>query len=476
MSISLALLVCCASAVPPAQDPSPTPQLRWEPYATVGADGEPLEGELGRLVVPADRDDPSGGTIELAFVRFRSTSAEPGTPIVFLAGGPGASGIEACIGPATGRRSRLIDHADVIAIDQRGTGSSRPNLAEGADFSFALPLDRPTTRTALVDAYRASVERCVAHWSERGVDLADYHTAASADDVEAVCAALGLDKVVLWGSSYGSHLGLAVLRRHPERVARAVLSRVEGPDHTFKLPSTTQAHLEQLDALASSESFELLGTVRALFAELEQEPAAVDFERDGETLRVTVGPYDLAHWLAGSLGLAFELAGVPAALRSMSAGDWTVLAEHALWLRRWGVESAMTLAMDCASGASPTRLARIAREAADEANLLGDAVNVPYPDACAASGARDLGASFRSPFACDVPVLFVSGTLDARTPPSNVEDIRAGFSTHAHVVVENAGHEPLEVLSPEFLALLSAFLRGERIESTTIALPPPRFR
>ena len=136
----------------------------------------------------------------------------------------------------------------------------------------------------------------------------------------------------------------------------------------------------------------------------------------------------------------------------------------------------MALMMDCASGASAARLARLARERADPANLLSDAVNVPYPDACAAAGSPDLGDAYRAPFRCDVPVLFVSGELDARTPPENVELLAPGFPRHVHVRLTNAGHESLELLSPDYRALLLDFLHGKPVESRTIELPPARFR
>ncbi|NJL28778.1 MAG: hypothetical protein HC897_13240, partial [Thermoanaerobaculia bacterium] len=75
----------------------------------------------------------------------------------------------------------------------------------------------------------------------------------------------------------------------------------------------------------------------------------------------------------------------------------------------------------------------------------------------------------------EVPVLFVSGTLDVRTPPSNVEEILAGFTHGAHVAVRNAGHEARELMSEEYRNLLQAFLRGEQVESCTITLPAVRF-
>ena len=483
---SMVMALCAATPVhaqssSPARDAGEAGTIRWEPYETMGSDGQPLVGELGRLRVPEDRARPGGPEIELAFVRFRTANPEPGPTMVFLAGGPGASGVEWCVGPATGRLVRLLDTCDVIGLDQRGTGRSVPNLSEGPSFEYALPLDEPATRDALIEAYSEAVERCAAYWQEQDVDLAAYHTEASADDLDDLRAALGLEQVALWGASYGTHLGIAYLRRHPEHAARAVLSRIEGPDHTLKLPSTTQRALERLGELVRADPGvgealpDLVGTVRELLETLERESPRVTLEHDGETLRLVLGPFDLQSHIANTLGLAFELAGLPAALQRMTQGDWSDLAPGALDLRRGEVGSAMALAMDCASGATKDRLRRIGRETRDAANLLADAVNVPYPKACRACGDLDLGDDFRAPFPCDVPMLLVSGDLDARTPPSNAEELLGGFPNAVHVLVRNAGHEPIEVLAPEYRELLQAFLRGERVESRTVELPAPRF-
>src|SRR4029077_2154331 len=50
-----------------------------------------------------------------------------------------------------------------------------------------------------------------------------YGTAAAADDIEAVRAALGLERLDLWGSSYGTYLMTVYAARHPAYVQSLVL-------------------------------------------------------------------------------------------------------------------------------------------------------------------------------------------------------------------------------------------------------------
>jgi len=50
--------------------------------------GETLECELGRLLVPENRNKKSDRLLDIAFVRLKSASKTPQSPVVFLAGGP----------------------------------------------------------------------------------------------------------------------------------------------------------------------------------------------------------------------------------------------------------------------------------------------------------------------------------------------------------------------------------------------------
>ncbi len=457
--------------------------ILWEPYSAKAVDGSELHGRLGRIRVPENRGVEDGPMIEIAFVVYPSTNPDPGPPIFYLAGGPGGSGVVHCVGPATDPRIGLLQHGDVIGVDQRGTGLSRPNLSEAPEFLYELPLDRAVSRGDVIAAVTEASERCMAHWKQQGVDVSAYNTIESADDIDAVRRALGVEKIVTYGESYGSHLSLAILRRHAERVSRAVMLKVEGPDQTWKLPSNVHRQLVKLHEMVAADPGlrqhipDFVGLLRQVLEQLESEPVTVPMKQWGPNASITIGRYDLELLIALGLASSNNLSGMPAAVYYMSKGQWAPMAGSFARFRRGDIGSAMAVMMDCASGASPARRARITKEARDPANLLGDVLNFPfYPETCAACDDPDLGEVFRGPLKCDVPVLFASGDLDARTPPSNVEEIRGGFTNHVHLVVEGTGHDSRELMSEKYPALVHAFLRGEKIESQTITLPPIRLQ
>jgi pimeloyl-ACP methyl ester carboxylesterase len=454
--------------------------LKIKPYAFANNKGEKVPSEFGTLLVPENRSDPESNLIELAFVRFKSTAKNPGPPIVYLAGGPGGSGI----GTARGSRFPLFmalrEIADVIAFDQRGTGFSKPNLT--CLSRLALPLDVAPTREAAIKELRENARDCAFYWHNvQRVDLTGYNTNESADDLEDLRKALSVNQISLWSISYGTHLAFAAMRRHPKSIYRAILAGTEGPDHTYKLPSNIQKHLEDLAAVVKAdpqigkEIPDFLELMKSVFNRLDAQPQTVEIT-DPQTklkVKVIVNKFVMQYIVANNIGTT-ETANFPGLFYRALKGDFTSPAQFWLEQSRSGVGSAMSYMMDCASGQTAVRRERIEREA--RGTLLEDVFNFPFPDVCTEWKAPDLGDEFRAPLHSDVPVLFISGTLDARTPISNAEEYRTGFANSTHMIIEGAVHsDPLFLSSPKIKDGMMEFLRGQPVTTTKITAPRMKF-
>ncbi len=137
-----------------------------------------------------------------------------------------------------------------------------------------------------------------------------------------------------------------------------------------------------------------------------------------------------------------------------------------------GMLSADWFLIDGASGATAERRAQIRREA--RVALLGDVINFPLPDINAVWQPKDLGDEFRKPVKSKAPALFISGSLDANTPPHRTEEVRQGFPNAAHLIIENAGHQDL-LRGPGIIEAVAAFVQGKKVESKKFALPAPEF-
>ena len=454
--------------------------LRLEPYPLETPPGQKIDGELGWLTVPENRANPSSRLIEVAFTRFKSSAQNPGPPTIFLAGGPGSSGINAAKGPAFPLLMALREIGDVILLDQRGTGISKPSLVCSKAWDF--PLDQPGAPKTMLRISQVTMSECVHQLKDSGIDLLGYNTNESADDVAALAKAIGAAKVNLWGVSYGTHLALAIIRRHEGIVNRAILNGIEGPDEgMLNLPSAIQEQLIKFDNLRKGDAKlnnlpEILPLTRDLLNQLDKKPVTseVTDPQTKQKIKVTVGKWDFQFYTAMPAKYTWGLKGLPSLYYALSKGDFTPLAQAALSFRQRPVGSIMPWMTICASGASEARYRRIEREA--KQSLFGDAVNFPFPQICSSLGKPNLGRAFRAPVHSTVPVLFISGTLDGDTPVEQAEEVLRGFSHGEHLVVDGASHGfDLFYFIPRQKEIMLDFLKGNSISTTRISMLPFQF-
>lgn len=455
--------------------------LKIEPYVFENAKKEKVDAEFGKLTVPENRNDPKSRLIEIAFVRFKSTSPNPGSPIIYLAGGPGGSGISTAQGTRFPLFMAMREIGDVIALDQRGTGRSTPNLPCRREAD--LPLDKPLTQTKLLQFATLELKKCADYWRGQGVDITGYNTNENADDIESLRRALGTKKVSLWSISYGTTLALTAIKRHGSNIDRSIFAGVEGLDDALKLPSDVQRHFADIDRLVKADPTlneqipDFLGLVKTVLDRLEKKPVTVEV-RDGQTkqnVSVVINKYLMQILTASVIGTD-RIADFPKLYYDASKGDFSEVGVQALILSKYfiGSGSVMSYVTDCSSGASRKRQRQIARETKN--TLLGNTANTEFPEVCAAWGNPDLGENFRSPVKSDVPVLFISGTLDGRTPVSNAEAVRKGFSKNTHLIIEGAWHsDPLFLSSPKIKEVMLEFMRGIPVSTTRITLEPLKF-
>jgi pimeloyl-ACP methyl ester carboxylesterase len=169
-----------------ASAPCPNPIYPGVPQLDLGAGVE-----CGYLSVPEDRAHPDSRRIRLAVARAKATSPTPGAdPLLYLAGGPGGSGLLSAGSRIAAGWNR---DRDVIFLDQRGTWKSDPLLScpemDGflADWAGLNTFD-PATASRSAAATRACRDRLTA----TGVDLAAYTTTENAADVADLRVALGV--------------------------------------------------------------------------------------------------------------------------------------------------------------------------------------------------------------------------------------------------------------------------------------------
>lgn len=440
--------------------------------------GTTVEAFEGHYYVPENRNDSSSRTIRVNYVRFAATGDKKGSPIVYLSGGPGGSGIST----AKWRRFDLFmamrKYGDVIALDQRGTGLSQsaPPCVSSVKIEHSKVINQQT-----VDArYQQAAKECLANWQQQDIDIYGYTSVQNAFDINDLRSHLNAEKVTLWGISYGSHLAMTAMKYFPEHIDKVIIASAEGLDQTVKLPSETDRYFSKVQAIIDNQALkkqvpDLKGLMKRVHHSLIQKPVMLSVtKRDGSS-------YNLLFQKRHMQGLASRMIADPnqylamliKVYQDLEQGQYGLL-QHILARGMFANESIefrlMPLAMDMASGITKARLAKVRTQA--QSSLLGEALNFPMPALALIDEKLDLGDGFRALFKSDIPTLLLTGSLDGRTYPSEQTQAVKGFSKLSHVTVENAGHN-LYTASPEVLEVMHTFMQGEKVNKHIIKLPEP---
>ncbi|GAB4585843.1 alpha/beta fold hydrolase [Nocardia sp. IFM 10818] len=445
--------------------------------------------ECGVVQRPLAEGQPSLGAVDVhyALVRQgRSDLANQGT-IVPNPGGPGVPMISHAAEAAALSAGVLDDHS-LLLIDPRGTGLSSPVECGVGEEEFRLG-----TR----EQQREAVGRC----GERlGARAAGYTSAATADDFNAVREHLGIPKVVLYGISYGTYLTPVYAQRHPETVQSMVLSGAYPSDFDRLQRPNAEAVSLALQRICERSGVcdgnQAVADLAAVAQRLRTQPLTVDA---GKPVLLTEGKlatlvFEAATSNVGANPQAMTPLGMlPAALHASVRGDDSKLVE---FVRATTVEPAYE-----------NINAYVTVTCNDYAPLWSMDASIPqreqqYRDALAKApagvgafsaegfgeGQRDGGDScIRWPGVPnhqrpdqvsdpmpDVPVLVISGDLDAITPDANGKLAAAKFPRSTFISVPNTGHVPDMEPSGCVVGIIGEFIRtGATTDTGCVAAIPP---
>jgi pimeloyl-ACP methyl ester carboxylesterase len=263
----------------------------------------------GTIEVPVLRSNPQLGSITLHIERIVTGATPSKDAVLALAGGPGQPALPlsgffaATMQPALGNR-------DLIVFDQRGTGES------GALDCTALH-ERLASLGALV-------ERCA---QQLGARRSGYSTDESVQDIDAIRQALGYEKLVLYGTSYGTKVALDYAETFPQHVESMVLDSVVQPSGTEPLEIETlkaiRPVLNELCAQGTCRGItsNALGDIAQLASRLRRGPMrGTVYDGAGHRHRSAIVEQGLLDvLLAGDLNPALR-AMTPAAVRSALQG------------------------------------------------------------------------------------------------------------------------------------------------------------
>lgn len=459
-------------------------QLKLNPQLFILDDGQRMVGELGRLSLR--ESTKSSRLIEVAVARLPATTRTRGSPIFYIAGGPGVSGIQSIPNEAKVLRM-LQDLGEVIIVDQRGAGESRP-LLDCAE-RWELPLDRVVSLVETRLEAQKKFSACATFWRNQGFDLNAYNSQVYADDIKRVADALAYRRFTLFAFSYGTQIALDIVKRHGNRIDRAVLIGVMGPRDSLRLAQHHERIVNDLalrvrqDPAAYSIYGDLSVLINQALSKVDKEPLELSVEGhklliDGDTVR---------RWAVNKIGrrpdveqmplffylLAQERLAVPRLQKFLEEiGKEMINNRRGPLNRRSAAQHFITV---CASGqsAADRELFILGRNRTS----FGQTMHTVLPEACPAWGIRELDDTYRSDLSSERPLLLVSGSFDVRTPLEQAERLTPGLINAQHLIVEHATHTDLLQKIPAVNDAVKEFLAGKSYDKGVrrISLPAPKF-
>ena len=393
----------------------------------------------GSVSVPLDHSGATPGRLRLFVTRHAPEKSSRGT-ILLLAGGPGEASTQIFNLRSTLWQT-LFPGYELAAYDNRGTGDS-------------APLACPRAKTA------ARCARAI------GPHRVFYGTSDNVEDVEAVRQALGVDRIAIFGLSYGTKQALAYALAYPEHVDRLLLDSVVLPDGPDPLGLASLAAIPT--ALASICHGGACATVT--------KSAGSDIARLANRLNahplVTEQPVYTSHWaptmrrirVDGSALLSFATASdlnsgisvmLPAAVRAALTGRTGLLAHLATLVSLQDssdVNNAVFYATTCTDGPFPwqprTPVARRRAAVTEAVAGLPSGALRGFGTWAALAAARqclDWPAPAGAETAAaqpwpDVPVLVLAGDRDVRTPLVEGATAASRFPHGRLLVAPGVGH------------------------------------
>jgi pimeloyl-ACP methyl ester carboxylesterase len=436
------------------------------------------------LPVPLERSGSIPGTVSLSIERKLSGPAQSRDAVIALAGGPGqamlplAASIAEAVSPALAGRAST--GRDLLLFDQRGTGGS------GLLTCPALSSQR---ELAAARSYGEQIARCA---RQIGPARGDYTTRESVEDIEAVRQAAGYEKLVLYGTSYGTKVALEYAARYPQRVESLVLDSTEtpeGPDPfhvgTFKAIGPVLRELCSRNACGGVSSNPVRELAR-LIEELNVRPLTSEaFDGRGRPVKGLITTADVfSLLLAGDLNPEVRPQ-LPAAVHAALNHDpaplsrlQTVVNLHPARETSGDIDITVLIDTSCEETAfpwqrsAPEATRAVEAEAAlnalprsdfypfdPESGLFDQLIPlcVAWPDA--SSAPPPVGAL------PNVPTLILSGGQDLRTPIENARRV-AGLIPDAQLVrVPYTGHSVLgSDVTGCAKSALSSFFAGSAVQ------------
>lgn len=445
--------------------------------------------ECGTLTVPEDRSKPIGRQVVLPVAIVHTADPNPAPdPVIYFSGGPGYPGLTNADGFLTVGQT---GNRDVILFDQRGTGEATPVLdCPEVHEATATILGAADSFGAEAKVLNDALGACRDRIRASGVDLSQYNTIATADDVADLRTAMGIKEWNLFGVSYGTTVALVSMRNHPEGVRSVVIDSVVPTDVSTGAPDVASSFERvkrvffdgcAMDAGCHAAYPNLEADTAAVLQMLDASPyhGTIDNPTLHRQTPITITGADAAAGLFNAFYDTSLIPQLPGLIEQLKAGNAGAIIDQ-LAIRGIdfvnGAAEAQTAAVTCHDRAHLIHDGddqRIASEHPDDSTLL-----LYSTVSCAGFGVPAAPAGFNDPVRSDLPTLVLGDEYDPVTPPEQSQHAAESLSHSTFVKFPGLGHGAV-FSSPECPQIIfRAFLAdpATKVDTSCVAsMGPPNW-
>lgn len=478
-------LIFCTLAVTAKSDNSEQQIPRFEKSDCVVSIPKDEDVTCGYLTILEDRKNTkSQKTIRLPIIIMKSSSPNPEPdPILYTAGGPGASSLR-----QVNARQYIpyLKNRDYILFEQRGTKYARPALECPEINKAALKSVRQnlSTQQAVSTGIEAA-KACRQRLEKEGINLSAYNSAESAADIEDLRKVLGYEEWNLYGVSYSTRLMLTVMRDHPEGIRSVLLDSVFPVSINYD-ETSVKSVVESAKKLfktcqADAECNKAYPRIKKQFYDLVKQanknPFAIDVKDEKVSIKIT--GVDLANELYDMLNSGNRLGTIPYFINEVSKGNKEVLegiAKGYFGTSRlaWG----MRYSHWCSEEMPFQSRAKILGQAKKYKGFKGFQTQPTLQSICGVWNVKPIGEKENKPVKSNIPTLIIAGKYDPNTPPKWGKKVAKNLSNSFFYELPDMSHVPT-FSSGCALSLATDFFNDpNKTPKTNCAekLSPPRFK
>jgi pimeloyl-ACP methyl ester carboxylesterase len=363
----------------------------WPPRACLV---QGIDARCGTFVVAENRAEPDGRTIGLRVLVLPAYSKPVAKDAVaFLAGGPGGAATQQAFAEDW-QSSTLRTHRDILLVDQRGTGGSKP---------------------------------------PHNPDVTQYGTGMAMDDLDAVRAALDYRQLDVVGGSYGATAAQVYLKLHPSSVRTLILwgGTALGVPFYGRYAVNAQHALDQLARLCASDR-----DCRKVFPDWERQFGQLVKAWNAHPVHGMTGN-ELAGIVQSMLLDVQTAVSIPLVVSSAAKGDYAPLKAEG----SRGLDTELNLMGSSIWCNEPWAGLDAKGPWGTDFDGYTTAEIAALRHACSSVPKRAEPRSLWTlPTTSRVPVLAFAGGADPQDPPGNLSNLRQHFPDSRIIVFPHYGH------------------------------------